>query len=219
MEINNVNNTPFCSRNQTIRYADDICRKTNIAFPKISGSKISYSPNINKFKKLLKRVNKDIKKVLRKETKKLYIDSDNFLGEVIALIKPVKKHKLGNCAESSHLGTIIAKLNGIEDCHPVKLFSTTGDDLDHMVVFVNDKKPYIIDPWLGLADYVNNAISKYKNDYNDIFELEKNENITFASMIDDAYTDTLRRPFKRTFKNKLLKIFPKMRINKYYNNN
>lgn len=213
----NNNNPIFSSRNLTIRYADDICRQANNAIPRFSATKLEVFKNNSDTKTRV--INRLIDAIEENRDKKglNFDEADTFLAQIIAILKPVKHNKKGNCGESSHIGTICAKINGIRNCHPVNLFKTNGEDLDHMVVFVYDeKKPYIIDPWFGFADYIDNAITKYKYDFYSIFKLEPDEKITFASISDDAYTQTLKEELSRAQKNKLSKIYPKLRINKYY---
>ena len=100
--------------------------------------------------------------------------------KIKALIKPVERYRLGNCGESAQLAAITAKINGIKDCHITHLYSANGEDIDHAVLYVNDKKPYIIDAWLGFADYVPNILNRYKNEYNDNFYIEPDEKITLS---------------------------------------
>ena len=220
MQIRKTDNTQFSSRNKTIRLADDISRRVNIAFPRISPSKIATKNNSNKFTTLIERLNTGISDEVREETKEMYLEANTFMAEILAILKPVKKYKLGNCGESAHIGTIAAKVNGIKDCCPAYLYKNDGEDLDHMAVYVYDKKkPYIIDPWLGFADYLDNTITRYKNEFASILEIEPEEDIGFVCRIDDGYTDTLKNEFTKRQKNKLAKIFPKMKINKYYANN
>ena len=101
--------------------------------------------------------------------------TDDFLGKIQAIIKPVKHLKIGNCGESSLLSAIIAKTNGIKNCYPATIKSPYGDSFDHAVLYVADEKPYIIDAWLGFADYLPEAIQRYTKDFHDNFDFEKFE--------------------------------------------
>ena len=126
------------------------------------------------------------------------LQAKNRKRKILAFIKPIKKYKLGNCGESAQLAAIVAKINGIKDCHIAQICNHEAKDLDHSVLFVNDKKPYIIDCWLGFADYAPNALNKYKTLYNKIFKLKDNNQLTFYTNINDEYTDFLK---EEDFKN------------------
>ena len=64
-------------------------------------------------------------------------------------------------------------MNGIDNCKMAFVVSPEDYDYDHAVVLVEDKKPYIIDAWLGFADYVPNAIKKFQKDFRNCFDFEK----------------------------------------------
>ena len=38
---------------------------------------------------------------------------------------------------------------------------------------IDDKKPYIIDSWLGFADYVPNAIQRYQKEFENFFDFRQ----------------------------------------------
>ena len=216
MKIQKINSTKFQSRNQTIRYADDIARHVNKCYPRISATMVNEFVNINAFRNLKKRLNSETKNNLRDEISDNYDAADNFIGKILAFLKPIKKYKLGNCGESAQLAAIVAKINGIKDCHIAQLCEQNGEDLDHSVLFVNDKKPYIIDCWLGFADYAPNALNKYKTLYSKFFKLEDNKQLAFYTNINDEYTDFLKDDFTRTQINKLKRIYPELYIKKGY---
>ncbi len=216
MNVQKIDYTQFKSRNQTIRFADDVARHVNKCFPRISSTKVEEFVNINAFRNLKKRLNGETENKLRDEVSYYYDSADNFVGKIFAFIKPIKKYKLGNCGESAQLAAIVAKINGIKNCHIAQLCDKNGKDLDHSVLFVNDKKPYIIDCWLGFADYVPNIINKYKTQYNKIFKINDNDKPTFFTNINDTYTNFLKDDFTRTQINKLRRIYPELYIKKGY---
>ena len=85
-----------------------------------------------------------------------------------------------------------------------------------MVVYVDDEKPYVIDAWLGIADYVPNITQKYKSEYRNHFNLPPiKDDIKFVKLEDDYYGDALAEELSRRQKNKLLKFYPEMLIRKY----
>ncbi len=220
MRITTTNNTNFCSRNQTIRFADDIARQVNKCYPRLSASKIESKSAASKFPDFVKSLIEMTNDGVRYFKDVLYDSSESFYDRIKAFTEPVKKYKLGNCGESAQLAAIAAKINGIKNCHIALLRSmeenSQDKDLDHLVLFVNDKKPYIIDPWLGIADYVPNILSKYKYDYSKEFGIKQNEKATFCSMIDDEYTDFLKDDFSRKQINKLKKNYPELFIKRGY---
>ena len=146
----------------------------------------------------------------------MYDNSESFIEKIKAFLKPVKQYKIGNCGESAQLAAITAKINGIKDCHIAHLIKSDGEDLDHAVLFVNDKKPYIIDSWLGIADYVPNILDRYKNEYYYDFYIKPDENLTFGTFIDDEFTYFLKDNFSRKQINKLKKIYPELYIKRGY---
>lgn len=216
MKVQAIDNTPFKSRNQTIRFADDIARHVNKCYPRISSTNVESFVNICAFRNLKKRLNADMGNKLRAEISHYYDSADNFMEKILAFIKPIKKYKLGNCGESAQLAAIVAKINGIKDCHIAQICNHEAKDLDHSVLFVNDKKPYIIDCWLGFADYAPNALNKYKTLYNKIFKLKDNNQLTFYTNINDEYTDFLKDDFTRSQINKLRRIYSELYIKKGY---
>jgi hypothetical protein len=216
MKVHKIDSTKFQSRNQTIRFADDIARHVNKCYPRISATMVNEFVNINAFRNLKKRLNADMGNKLRAEISHYYDSADNFMEKILAFIKPIKKYKLGNCGESAQLAAIVAKINGIKDCHIAQICNHEAKDLDHSVLFVNEKKPYIIDCWLGFADYAPNALNKYKTLYNKIFKLKDNNQLTFYTNINDEYTDFLKDDFTRSQINKLRRIYSELYIKKGY---
>ncbi len=215
MQIHPLNNTNFQSRNSTIRFADDVARHVNKCYPRISSSLTDDFVNINAFRKFKKRINADTEYLLRTDISDEFADAENFIGKILAFVKPVKKYKLGNCGESAQLSAIVAKVNGLKDCYISSLVTKNGKDLDHSVLYVNDKKPYIIDAWLGFADFVPNALSKYKNEFEFHFDIKEGEKMTFKKLETD-YTDVLNKDFTKTQINKIKKIFPEQFIKRGY---
>lgn len=171
MNIQLKNQPTFSARNPKIRFADDIVRKVNKEYPRISTSKVECFKNFFHFPLLLNNLwelTADTRDFIRLS----YLNSSSFSDKISSLLLPIKLSKLGNCKESAQLAILAAKANGIENCEIAYLESPEGFDYDHAVVLVKDKKPYIIDAWLGFADYVPNAIEKYQKDFRDCFDFE-----------------------------------------------
>ena len=173
--IENINQKTFTSKRRIIRKADDMARRINRRYTRVSCSNIADFKNIigheNVYNKLAEQIDV-MRKLILSEMK----ESDSYLSKVSVLPKLVSEYKLGNCDESAKLALIGAKVNDINDCRLGQLFSVdSGQSLDHLVLFVqNGENPYIIDPWLGFADYEANAIQKYKNEFNYHFSLNGN---------------------------------------------
>ena len=116
MNVQRIDNTPFQSRNQTIRFADDIARRVNQCYPRISLTKIKSFENAKQYPSLIDNIAERLSKNVRDKKGDMYDDADSFCKKIKAFIAPVKKNGLGNCGESAHLASIVAKINGIKDC-------------------------------------------------------------------------------------------------------
>ena len=100
-----------------------------------------------------------------------------------------------------------------------------------MVLWVkNGKKPYVIDPWLGFADYVPRAIQRYKNEFGYHFDFNsypgekvlvypRSSNLSF--LLSYIYPENLKKAFselilpklqKQSFGSKIKKMFKKLSI-------
>ena len=171
MQIYSNNNAiSFNARNKQIRFADDIARKVNKEFPRISPSKIEGYKLAKKHENIIETFWNDLH--CMRETIKTARRSPKMLQKIELLFKSIKEYKLGNCGESADLAVIIEKMNGIKNCYHAHLENPHGGDFDHAIVLVKDKKPYIIDSWLGFADYVDNAIKKYQTIYSKYFDFK-----------------------------------------------
>lgn len=219
MQIGFDNNIHFTSRNRTIRFADDVARRVNKCFPRVSPTLVQDWHVVQKNKKHLRKFIRGIDEKIddmREYKDKLFFYAQSVVGKMCAFTKAVKEHRVGNCGESAQLGAIVAKVNGIRNAYLAELQTKRGKDLDHMVVYVDDEKPYIIDPWFGIADYVPNMMQRYKSEYRHHFDLpKKRDNIKFVKIEDDYYGDALNVELSRRQKNKLLKLYPDMLIRRY----
>ena len=171
MNLDIKNNINFQARFD-IRKADDIARYVNELYPRVSGRKIcsldSYACNkAALYYKCRGRVFAEyISKIrnVRKSSKSIYKSNNSNFDKCVSYAEVVKKEKAGNCGESAFLARMIAACNGIRNTKIVYLASNDVN-LDHYAVYVEDKKPYIIDSWLGIADYVPNVLDKLKSEY------------------------------------------------------
>ena len=163
----------FSARNKTIRFADDIARKVNKEFPRISNSMLEGMDSVEKghFKVLLLNYSSFVGAVRYMQTN-AFKKGRTFEDKLLALLSPIKRFRVGNCSEAGELSTFAARVNGIENAQMRHLTSPDGTLYDHIVTYVPDKKPYIIDAWLGFADYVPNAIKRYQKEYSRYFDFE-----------------------------------------------
>ena len=211
------NNINFQARNSVIKKADNIARHVNKLYPRVSGTKMysldSYASNktyfyykcfgkvFSKYKKKIKHVRNLLKTLYNCEKSNFY--KCNFYSELIT------SEKAGNCGESSFLARMIAACNGIKNTKIVYL-DCQGKNLDHYMVYVNDKKPYIIDSWLGFADYVPNALEKFRSEYSkfiDINELTREPSLKFMESQENFITND-KMQFSEILINQLVKKHP-----------
>lgn len=172
MNINNSYNQTFTSRNATIRFADDLARKVNQEFPRVSTTKLESFNNVCKIEYFMEDLWEKIF-LMRNSINRRFVKTEDPVKKLKLLLDTIKTKKLGNCKESAQLSFILAKMNGIDNCKMAFVVSPEDYDYDHAVVLVEDKKPYIIDAWLGFADYVPNAIKKFQKDFRNCFDFEK----------------------------------------------
>jgi len=164
MEINFNPSLNFTSRSQTIRKADDFARKIKSLYPMVSNSKMETLScvdfNSPPILKLQMRITQ-----LRKAMEYGFKESTEMVDKLRRLIEPIATCAVGNCAESAILASIAAKVNGIKNCHIAGLYDNNLKNIDHAVLLVKDKKPYIIDSWIGFADYLPEATNRYKGEF------------------------------------------------------
>lgn len=207
MQINTTNQINYSARNPKIRFADDIARKVNQEFPRISPSKMETFANSDNFVEGMEDLWLKVKKMRHNITFKTINKKD--FKKIDILFKTIKKKQIGNCGESADLALAIAKMNGIENCTKAGIKSPYGRSFDHAVVLVNDKKPYVIDAWLGFADYVPNTIKKYQTIYRNCFDFKENG----ERMIVEPYASHIVNNYlSQSSISKLLEAYPHMKI-------
>ena len=170
-----TNQISFKSRNYEIRRADNIARNVAKKFPMVSSSKLCICTNALFFTNILNNLHKKLVKTRIEGIRALnpYSIDTNPKEKILNFLKIMKRDKLGNCAEMVDIATVFTYLRGIKNTGIAYLTDKSGNDLDHVVLYVeNRKKPYIIDPWLGFADYISNAKQKYKSEFSYIFSNE-----------------------------------------------
>lgn len=174
MKVLSESHLNFTSRNRTIRLADDIVRKVNNEFPRVSPSNLDdrecLRGNLHSVKSLSYKLS-----ILRRQRKLRFFNSYGFQNILKSVVDPIKTMKVGNCGESADLSYLAARANGLKNSYRADLVSPAGDCYDHAVVIVDEKgkNPYVIDAWLGFADYLPKAIERYQKDFRQHFDFEK----------------------------------------------
>ena len=141
-------------------------------YPRVSPSMLYNCKYANKFKFLLKKLDQKLL-CARFDRYNDFNSAKSWDGKIMAAVNSVKKNKIANCAESAILAEVIARTNGIKDCAQLSCLTPDGRKYDHMILYVNDKKPYIIDAWLGFADYVPKAIERYRKEFRVHFDFDR----------------------------------------------
>lgn len=215
MKINGNNSISFQSRNSTIRFADDIARNINKVYPRISASKFESFKSAKKFGNYINKLwdkNEALRNIIEIKENKA-ISSQERIKSVISTIESMKR---GNCAESTYLAYIAAKINGIKEPKFAYLTTPNEYDLDHSVLLIEDKKPYVIDAWLGFADYVPNAIKRYQKEYRQCFNFKnaKTEKILIKREPYLIYYASVQKFFSDKDLDFVTKTFPDLKLKK-----
>lgn len=175
MQINSINNSPkFSSRNEVIRFADNVARRVNKAYPRSSSTLYQSLGYSEFFVPNLKDMFTAIECMRLRVSNNIVRKSSSYLERCKALTQEISKTKMGNCHESALLSELAAKVNGISNCFVAELKSEVGGKvkrMDHAVLLVDSvRKPYIIDSWLGFADYIPNAMERYQKEFSSCFD-------------------------------------------------
>jgi len=214
MQVKLINDKTFGARNPQIVYADKMVRHINNTYPRISSTLIAGYGNVDKFNNLENAIIYDIFYCVRARRWTMFWEAERVIDAVSSFIEPVKKYKRGNCGESAHLSAIFANVNGIKNYHIAGLYSKGEKglcDQDHQVLVVDDKKPYIIDAWLGFADYIPNAFLRFKNEFGKYFDINEGEKFILKET-NDSYDQFLNVPFNDDFINEILKKYPEIKM-------
>lgn len=194
----------FKSRNEAIRNADKITRLAHSVYPHISESRVRTSVGHqlllgNQEKKGYRLSNL----VLKNSTKidALRYKACDGIDLFRNIIDMLKKHKIGNCYENAILAEIIGKINGINNIYPVKIFYNRNSSgakmqLDHAVSIITDKKltknnkynlcnkdAIVVDPWLGVTEYISDYITRLKNDFHKMFSTIPDDSISLRRIL------------------------------------
>ena len=215
MNISIQQNISFTSRNATIRRADDIVRLSRNAFPMISSSRIDTFKNVSHFNDFLFKISRELNEERFRRLDKIHSHKST-VGKVFVLLKSLKTKKLGNCAEHAEVALLAAKFNGIKKAYLASLFTPDKKPLDHCIILVEDKKPYVIDGWLGFADYVPEAVKRWQKEYNHMLDFAeaKTEKINIIKRRETLYDSFLEKDFSPLEEEIIKKFYPELILNK-----
>lgn len=187
----------FTSRKKEIRDADDIQRKTRQTFPMMSPTYIDEFYGVTKFrsknKSYARRISdKKYDTIAKSRDIAQYPDAFGLRVSQFEKNTPyiidlnlMKATKLGNCMENAKAAVATLCANGYYNSKRAGLYlqvdfvnKKTGElehselgSLDHSfaVTDMNEGNgyKYVVDPWLGFADGVEGAISRFKQVYSE----------------------------------------------------
>ena len=105
----------------------------------------------------------------------------------VSRIEQLLEEHLGNCHENAEAAETILRANGVKN--PVTVALTINDSEKHVVCMFNrdgskvktieNNNTIIVDPWIGIVDFANNAIMKYRTIFEKyiIKDREKDKNL------------------------------------------
>ena len=179
----------FEGRQRLLKSADMIGRKASETYPHISGSQLD----------IRYRKTHHIKKTFFYQSPELVTKIATKINKIrdkinccdyyyAALVKEIKKNKVGNCFEDAMLAELVGHINGQDNIHMGNILVKKQNvkkqiSIDHAVAFITNKKirsdkdytfknkeAVIIDPWLNIVDFAGNYFTKIKNQYRDCFD-------------------------------------------------
>lgn len=175
----------FQRRSPELRFADEIMRRANQVFPRMSTSKlhnriIELSDTVEIQPKYVDFVNREIKKFsfLRAFRPNRTEAPSQYVKQVLA---DLKQYRMANCDESATLGKLALALNGIPSIRAALCVYKNGvasKIVDHAFDLVHlkegsvlsdvkgfGKDSYVVDLWKDSVDYSSNAFQKYETEF------------------------------------------------------
>ena len=201
----------FKARNSNIKEAQKVCRIIRKNFDYISPSKIEKEMPLSGYldNRILKFLYKKKSQIYEQRTGGFFIRSK--LKKCEEIIYNTLRNKVANCYELSTITEMLLKINGIKNCAKASLVTSKGKPIEHSVTCIfpknpnNTKKIIIIDPWLQECGYIDEMMTKYKNQYKDYFETINNNELSIK--INDSLKLKEKEIEKLTKKFKELKNF------------
>lgn len=226
MDISINTKTNFTSKNKEIRDADKIMRNLIKHYPAVSTSKATYYDVIRYKKPMLFNKIKTYGEYLVQARKqyKPYTDETS----IDKVFYYTKKFNVANCREYAHMALGAFAANGYKDLEigrlhkKVNIKNNNGkeekylDTVDHVVLLVNghsrDKKPFIVDPWRGFVDYLENGLTRFDGIFMKGFRRMNTENETIRQKFtisevkrDFKITDNTCRHFAKEYPELVIK--------------
>ncbi len=190
MKINCASNSyiNFTGSSKLIKDADKLCRIITEEFPAFSGTRTVTFKSVKKDKKFINYLSVKLlqNRWARDDAWDLF-KPDETLDFYRRFVENMKKYKNINCDDYTKLAQIILKVNNV-DSVKASLLRYDMKKMDHVVLLVNAPKRsfgifyknqdlkniIVIDPWLGFADYANNAVVRYNSEFSGFLGLQKN---------------------------------------------
>ena len=176
MNIQNQNynyNINFSARNKEIRVADKIMRKAINAYPAFSTSRATYYSSVQKCPSLINKISL-LNRYLHSKRITYQMADNDLLHQVLLGTADIK---VANCIEMARIQQAAFLANGYKDVQIVgldkkvkitknnKVKEKISDRVDHALLLINgvnrNKKPIVVDSWLGFVDYLDSALTRY----------------------------------------------------------
>jgi len=191
-KVNASSDSSLKNLNAEMEYADAIMNNMKNKYGFISPSKVMYTFQSKPTSAQRSWLNE--KQQHLEDLRNNYPSTDDKTKFIDNLIKNVNTNgsRIANCFESAKLAEIALNANGIKNLSTVKLVGYTDPKfrssygLDHTFILVNGdldnknnepwdkpkerygKNAYVVDPWLGFVDTVENAMEIYKKTWEKI---------------------------------------------------
>lgn len=203
-----------------VRDADKACRVIAEEFPGVSSSRIQTFERVNTNQTFTNYCKTKLlqNRAIRDDAWKLY-NNDETLAFYRRFVENMKKYKNINCADYTKLTQLMLKANNIEAVN-ANILTQKLKGLDHAVLLVNIPKNgfgiyyknsdlkniIVIDPWLGFADFANNAVVRYNSEFSRFLGLEnKYEKLFFDTNVNPEISEKTVEFMRKTFPNLIQK--------------
>lgn len=133
---------------------------------------------------------------------------DGTYNYAVSAIKQLFSTRLGNCHENAKAAEAILRANGVKNPATAPLYMG-GHPLDHVVCVFNrdgskvktieNNKTIIVDPWAGVVDFANNAMTKYKGIFKKLVVKDNDGKLTIPRITEHPMTPNDIRRFSENF--------------------
>ena len=206
-------NINFTSRSIEIRNADNFARWVKESFPLISSTKYARMGNNVHFQNACNKCVDEINL-----TRYFMNSAESYESWYQRCLEPILARKFGNCYEHSLLAIASALVNNIKNCKISHLTSLSDSIIDHWFLLVNGEKPYIIDTFFGFADYVPEALKRYKNELQNFISREplpeKVKIVRDNSYYGEIWNNIVEEDHCGKISENIMQMFPNLVLNK-----